>query len=191
MRDNGQRKRERILPTSQPYLFRRWWNERILVLFCGLSAWCSLSFPIPCEVIYELQGWREITEVWGSWTCVNWISDCQVYEECLQILSLEKVAMSSLSTLTEWQMILEAIRTSASTVFGGVFPTFLLYPQLYHPPITLVIQMRLYRSALHHFFTQQARRKQNPWEAAGSNFHCRQWGLYSVHTEIPGKSPSS
>lgn len=70
--------------------------------------------------------------------------------------------MFSLSTLTEQQMILEAIRTLSSTVFGGVFPASLLYPQLYHPPVTLVIQMRLYWSAFHNFFSQQARRKQNP-----------------------------
>lgn len=45
--------------------------------------------------------------------------DYQVYKECLQILSLEKVSVSSWSTLTNWQMILKAIRTSAGTVWWG------------------------------------------------------------------------
>lgn len=104
MRDFTEGKRWCFFNISEPCLFRREWNEKTLVLFCGLSAWCFSLFPT--LTMWDISWTKRVKG--NNWT---WyleepnvreldFRDCQVYKDWLQMLSLEKVSMSSLSTLT-------------------------------------------------------------------------------------------
>lgn len=133
----------------------------------------SLS-SIPCGEFLELRSWRTVIDlgVLGSWTCVLDFEGCQVYEEHLQILSLEKVSMFFFKHLNKMAANSQSAQDpSRHRVWRG-FALSLLYPQLYHLPFILLMQMRLHCSVFHHLFIQKASSKQNPWEATGSNFHC-------------------
>lgn len=186
MRDTGEGKREWFFNVSQPYLFRGgemrglWFCSTVTVLgFLSLSLFPNSTWAVLWTKLVKGNSWAQCLE------------EPHVSAGFQRLLGVWRVSLNSESGEGFYvvfkhfnKMTNDSKSSQLALCLEGWLPTSLLYHQLCHSPC--------YFDKTHEaipVFSQWARRKQNPWEATGSNFHCQQWGLCSVCVEIPGKSP--
>lgn len=136
MEDNGENKRSARLSCSGGMK----WEDSDFVL-CFQSSVFSLSTLPPPHSMWGISWTKKLKGSNWFW-CFKELNvylldlrDCQIYEEHLQILSLEKVSMIFLKHLNKVAEILKVLKTSASTLSGGVLPSPLLHPLSLSPSL--------------------------------------------------------